>query len=539
MSSPRGPYNNKWESDLGVTETEKLLAGAIEQDKLETEEAEKLGPAEATYNSSEVVEIAKQDLNMLAGLAMPTVFEFLYPKVLLAAWHLLTSWVQDGKTEKFPKIALGIPRGHGKTTLIKLFVLYCILFTKRQFILVFSDTQAKAEGIISDVIDMLEEGNIQRLFGYWKLGIEKDTQQVKKFGFRGRPIILAAIGSGGSVRGLNLKNARPDVMIFDDVQSKECSESDVQSAALERWMVGTAMKAKSPKGCLYIFAGNMFPGPNSLLKKLKGNANWIKFISGAILADGSALWPELHPLETLVQELDNDIAMGHPEIFFSEVLNDTDAGINSSVDLTRIKAWPWKEYERPQGRFIIIDPASGKNAGAFTKKLDAVAIGYVEVYDETPALRDCIEEELSPGNTIRSALLLALRTGTRVIAVEATSYQSTLLYWFGVIAEQLQLTGFHFVEIQTGGMSKNARITNGLKSLTAGEIVIHPDIRSQIERQIVDWNPMKRDNTDGLLDLIAYIPKVLTQYGSLCYVDDSVEVIEAGAAEVPDDNHAF
>jgi hypothetical protein len=486
---------------------------------------------EASYNKGQVVEAASKDVNMLAGLAIPTTFQFLFPKVLLAAWTLLVQCV--AKKKDFSQIALGIPRGHGKTTLLKLFILYCVLFTDRHFILVISSTATLAENIIADVSDMLNESNILRLFGDWKMGAELTRQDLKKFGFRGRNIIIAAIGAGGSLRGLNLKNERPDVMIFDDIQTRECADSQLQSSALEKWMVGTAMKAKSPHRCLFIFAGNMFPTPYSILKKLKSNPTWIKFISGAILADGTALWEELRSLESLLQEFDSDIAMGHPEIFFSEVLNDTEAGINTKVDYARIRAWPWQKDELPQGKFIIIDPSANKKGG------DDVAIGYFEVYDGTPGMRDVIEEKLSPGNTVRRALLMALTHNCRLIAVESTAYQYSLLYWFGEISKQLGITGIEFVEVYSGSYSKNARITDMMKSLTSSGIDIHDSIRSQVTHQISNWNPLKRDNVDGILDLLAYAPRVLELYGSSIATDSSTEMLESTGAVVEEDNHAF
>lgn len=347
---------DKWANKLGVT-TEDLYLEAkkiAEASRIDVERT-----VENTFYTQDTINLAENSLDFLAGLSMPEVFEHNFPPVLQAAWHLLLTHVK--LLQKFPMLALGIPRGHAKTTLVKLFILYCILFTKCRFILIISSNASMAENIIADVFDMLEENNIKNTFGDWKIGIQdKDTLGLKKFGFRGRNIIVAGLGSGGSIRGFNLKHERPDVMIFEDVQTKECSESSVQSEALERWMIGTAMKAKSPKGCMFVFTGNMYPGPNSILKKLKKNPNWIKFISGAILADGTALWEELRSLKSLLAELDNDIAMGHPEIFFSEVLNDTEAGINNKIDLTGIKAWPWDEHQLPQGKFILIDPSSDK-----------------------------------------------------------------------------------------------------------------------------------------------------------------------------------
>ena len=501
---------------IGASEEESLIQDSVEEGSFETDK---------------VKELAKIDLDFFAGLAMPTTFKFGFPPVLKAAWQLLVESLDEEGTN--PQIALGIPRGHAKTTLIKLFILYCVLYSNRTFILILAETEKKAVNILSDIEDMLNEPNIMKVYGFWRQGIETDRQDLKKFGFRGRPVILAAIGAGGALRGLNIKNSRPDLMIFDDIQSKECSESQIQSGALERWMIATAMKAKSPIRCMFIFAGNMYPGPNSILKKLKNNPTWVKFISGAILADGTALWPELRSLPSLVQELDNDISLGHPEIFFSEVLNDTEAGVNNRVDLGKIKDWPWREDENPQGKFIVIDPASNKTGG------DDVAIGLFEVYDGQPGLRRVIEEKLSPANTIRRTLLFCLKYNVRLVVVESTSYQYTFLFWFNTICQQLGISGIDCVDIYTGNASKNARISDMLKTLTSGDLFLHPEVRNLVAHQIANWNPIKRDNKDGILDLLTYSHKAIELYGNEMITPEAMHISEITAAGVVDDNQLF
>jgi hypothetical protein len=267
---------------------------------------------------------------------------------------------------------------------MKLFILYCILFTDKRFILIICENSSKAVNILSDIADMLNEENIKKTFGDWRLGIETDRQELKKFGFRGRNIILLAVGADSGIRGITLKNERPDVMLFDDIQSRECADSQVQSEALERWMVGTAMKAKSPRGCLFLFTANMYPTKWSILRKLKSNPNWIKFIAGGILANGESLWEDLQPINQLMKEYENDLSMGKPEIFYAEVLNDETASSNNLIDLSKLPALPYEDGDIPAGNFIIIDPSSGKINS------DAVAIGYFEVYIGYPVLRELV-----------------------------------------------------------------------------------------------------------------------------------------------------
>lgn len=528
------PGTNKWEELLGVDANslaEEQLAKELQQKEEAAVDGENF-EGELHLKQEEISKAAATDLNFLASLAMPSVFQFFFPPVLVAVWNLLTDTAF--KIRDFTQLALGVPRGHGKTTLIKLFILFCVLFTQKKFILVISSTATLAENIIADVIDMLNELNIKRTFGDWKVGIEKDTQDLKKFVFRGRTIIIAAIGAGGSLRGLNLKNERPDVMLFEDVQTAECAESKVQSDSLERWLIGTAMKAKSPHGCLFVFICNMYPTAYSILKKLKGNPRWIKFICGAILADGTALWEDLQPLEQLLAELDNDLSMGREDIFAAEVLNDENARVHSRINLGKMDEWKYvSELDHPQGKFIVIDPSGHK------KGSDLITISQFDVYDGKAAIVKIDEGNYSPGDTIKRALLLALRTNTGLIGVEATAYQASLLYWFEFICKQLGIQGIEFVELHTGGYSKNSRIANAVKMLSAGDIPVHPDVKGAIIKQLVGWNPIKRDNVDGILDTIAYAPAMLQNYGHLMTVEGEILNQEFESSKVQRDNCSF
>jgi hypothetical protein len=511
--------------DLGFT-AEELTTGSLVE---VSEPPQVVDPiTDASFQTQEVQELAKSSLDFLAGMAMPTIFKYFYPPVFISVWLWLTSYAN--KFRDFSQLALGLPRGFGKTTLIKLFVLYCILFTNKKFILVISSTATLAENFLSDVIDMLDEPNIKKVFGDWRLGIEKDTQSIKKFGFRGRNIILAGLGAGTSLRGLNLKNERPDVMVFEDIQTRECADSAVQSDTLERWMIGTAMKAKSPMGCLFIFVANMYPTKHSLLRKLKHNSSWTKFIAGGILEDGTSLWEDLQPITQLESEFRNDLEMGHPEIFYAEVLNDENASSNNLIDLSRLPTLPYSPEDIPQGNFIIIDP-SGQKTGS-----DNTAIGYCEVYDSYPVLKTLVNKVLSPMDTIIQALDFALTNNCRLIAIESVAYQASLAYWFRFVCQQRGIFGIECVEIYPGGYSKNSRILSMLQSYSKGEIFVDPECKAEVHLQITQWNPLKKDNVDDVLDLLCYLPKVLEMFGEfvvclnplITQENDAIDVIPAG-----------
>jgi hypothetical protein len=482
-------------------------------------------------DATEVVSIARNDLNFFAALSLPEIFKYFFPPIYLAMWTWMCEEIQKGRS--FQQLAIGLPRGFAKTLLIKLFILYTILYTKRKFIIVISENEAKAVSIISDVADMLNEPNIRAAFGDWNIGLQTDQLAKKVFGFRGRNIILKAAGAGTGIRGITEKNVRPDLMIFDDIQSREDSESDNLSANLEKWMIGTAMKAKSPEGCLFVFIANMYPTRGSLLRKLKANHNWIKFIVGGITEDGQSLWEELQPLTQLLREFQNDLASGHPEIFYAEVLNDENATVNNLVDLSLVPDFKYQNGDIPQGKFIIIDPAN------FKTHSDSTAIGYFEVHDGYPYLMRLIEEKLSPGDTIRKAITLALDTQTAIVAIESNAYQATLNYWFEFICRQLGIQGIQPVEVYSGSAAKQGRIMSMFKQLVKGEVGMHPDVRPAIYLQISQFNPLRRDNIDGALDLLTYAPKVLELYNTEILNSNIITEQEADTQEVLEYNSPF
>lgn len=474
-------------------------------------------PDEVGFQHDEVFKLAKTDMDFFAGLAIPEVYKYPFPDLYVQFWLLITGILY--KRRDFSQIALGLPRGFAKTLVIKLLILYAILYTEKRFILILCENEDKGKSILADVEDMLSEDNIRQVYGDWAATAESITLTRKKFGFRGKDILIRCAGAGTGIRGISEKNARPDFMIFDDIQSREESESEVQSKALETWMTATAMKAKSPEGCTFLFVANMYPTKGSLLRKLKQNPNWIKFIVGGILSDGSSLWEELQPIAQLLKEFTNDLAAGQPQIFYSEVLNDENASVNSSFDISSIPPYPYGDDELIAGSFIMIDPATDK------ANSDMVAITGFIVIDGRPVARKIVAERLSPGDTIRTALKMALALGSSLVVIESNAYQYSLKYWTEVVFAQLGITGIQVVDIYTGQKSKNSRILEMFKQLLPPaqsvdgskipDIVLHPEVKGLVTNEIVGFNPLKTNNTDNILDCLTYAPRIISEFGAL------------------------
>lgn len=491
--------------------------------------------AKEYFDRDDVIQLAKNDLNFLAGLAMPDVIEYEFPAMYLAMWQWITNFALETR-RVFPKLALGIPRGFAKTTFVKLLVLFIILFTTKRFIAIISAKEQHGKNIIADVLGFLQQSNIISVFGDYSFGSKVDKQEYQRFSYRGRDIILVAVGRDGTIRGMNIDNRRPDVMIMEDYQPKEDSENPELSQRHLEKLTGTIMKARAHYGCMYLYVGNMYNTSGCILKKLKASPDWVKFIVGGILADGTSLWEDLQPLEQLLAEYNHDKSLGQEAVFLSEILNDEDAGLRSGVDLNAIQMSDYGPGDLPDAHFIILDP-SGSNSTS-----DMNALGYFRVFETTIEFRSCSQGHWSPLQLIVNAIIMGLQNQCSTICVEAVAYQQSLLFWFNYICEKHHLEGFQFIPITPKSRAKPPRIKEMLKMLTDQKqhrYVLHQDVSPQFKAQVRDWNPLKPNQVDDLLDIAAYAPQVLQDHGPMCLPDIVPSVLIQEVDDIPNIRPAY
>jgi hypothetical protein len=112
----------------------------------------------------------------------------------------------------------------------------------------------------------------------------------------------------------------------------------------------------------------------------------------------------------------------------------------------------------------------------------------------------------------------------------------------------LLITGLHSfaigispVELYSVGTSKNARIAEMLKAYIKGELQVHPKVRPLVHAQIVAFNPLTRKNTDGILDCLCFMTKMVSTYPHLIAGTTIQSNQEAGDIRIYDEleNAAF
>lgn len=454
------------------------------------------------------------DLNFLSRFLLGSVFKYDWPPLIVAVWTLMTqslASLQDYAGEA--NLAIGIPRGFAKSTLMKIFCCYCMMFTRHTFILVVGNVDANAANIIKDIQSMLDSDLAVKYFGSPSRDMEVDRQDFKSYIYQGKHCILKAKGGRTSLRGINVNHRRPDVILMDDIQDEENAKSEVESEALSNWIVGTLLPTVSHNGAINLFVGNTYDHDGSILKKLVRDPEWVSLTLAAILDNGSSLWPELHPLVKLLSSYRSACRLGHERSWLAQYMNALDLEQNDSFDSAAMVANYDKAYgyapgidlmSLAQARFILVDPASTKATA------DEHSLGVVYVVEDTPIMRDISSGQMNPMEAITEAIGLAIRYGATYIFVEDVAYQDTLIWWFKkIIAEDTHIPDvikqqLKILPCSPAGGSKNTRILHMFKQITCGGLLIHPDAQAKVRAEGLAFDKMKTNNKDNVLDVCHY-----------------------------------
>lgn len=471
------------------------------------------------------------DINFFAALALPSIMVSALPDFYVAAFTLLTS--RDPKAiGKILRFALGLPRGHAKTTFIKIVISWLVVYDKISFALIICANEGLAEELLSDISDILMSPNMEAVYGSWESALSTNSKELKKAYFHDRPVILAARGAGSSVRGLNIKHTRPDLIFCDDMQTRENDESVAERTKLRRWMVATLFKLLAPRGDrLIIYVGNMY-STECILYQLQQNASWISIITGAILENGEPLWPELHSLESLMESYFHDESLNEADVWFAEVMNDPTSKATSLLG----DPIPSTPFTNPgivwDGVYITIDPAGFRDVSDDNViAVHGVFNGKGSVIAASCGIKD-------PKQLIVEALGLAIEWGASVIGVEANGYQQTLGFWFRELMGPLGLSSIEVVELGSHGRSKEARIRQFIAELYSESYYLSEDVRAAFIWQAMKYKLGQKKNKDDLLDACAYGLDMRNEYWQLIRNMNTNNKFLT-AASVQDDNTPF
>lgn len=449
------------------------------------------------------------DFDFFSRLALPLILDYPFPIWYLYIWQMLVAARTKQERARVLRFALGLPRGFAKTTFIKILICWFICYDYANFALVVCADEPLAYNLLNDIDEILGSPNMEKVYGKWTINKAINNKEQKTCLYRNKPRVLVAVGFNSNVRGLNIKNERPDILFFDDAQTPEGAASDTESKAFYTRFAGTFLKLIDPQGALIIYVGNMYAG-TCMLASLRDSKSWISLITGCILADGSSLWPELHPVDALFDSFKNDVSLGQGHVWFAEMMNDPIEQKTSLLPDGLLPACPYTETdieERAIGGCVIIDPAG------YRVLSDENIVGVHLVMDDSNTVfADGMGGVVDPEKVIIQALEYCIHYNLSIIGVETTAYQQTLKFWLEKYIADQNLPHIQVVELSPAGRKKLFRIIAWIKEILAGTCHVYGAIRNKILWQALAYKVDKKDNKDDWLDDGAYILDVRAEY---------------------------
>jgi predicted phage terminase large subunit-like protein len=172
-----------------------------------------------------------------------------YAQQAFSPMHLeVASLIAQGTQQRGMRLAIAAPRGHAKSTLITLAtVLWCIAYKLESYIIIVCDTQDQAIGHLRSIREQIESNRrLQEDFPHACLvppatrrpQIWRRTEIVT-----GNDVRIAALGSNTKVRGRRHNEARPGLIIADDIENEAMVRSPEQREQLAEWFNGALLKA--------------------------------------------------------------------------------------------------------------------------------------------------------------------------------------------------------------------------------------------------------------------------------------------------------
>lgn len=468
---------------------------------------------QAQMSVGEIVAALKSNCPFFLNFFLADELEHPVPEFHERTWAYLISLIIE-------QVALALPRGHAKTTLAKLAVVWFFLFTPFRFCVYISNTHAVAAEACRDIMNYIRSDNFVSVFGAVQFEVMQDQKGFYKFrlhyidetgNVREKYCILKALGAGQQIRGLNIDNTRPELAICDDLEDQDNTATPVLIKKLAQWFFGAFFKAMSRRRRKVIYIGNMLSNRSLLYHFCEKSDDWHSLRYGCILSDGNPLWSDLWPIEKIKADFEEYRKLNLLPLWFAEMMNLPVAEGNLLIESDDIPYAPAIVPGEQEAAFISIDPAISEKTWADDRAIVAHALNRNGFWQ----IADYVVGKFPPDQMFWIVVELCQKWRTRCVGIEQAGYQMALKFLFETLGA-IHHQHFDIVEIPHKNKSKVERLAVWCSLLRKRQWVLNEGDYAVTE-QLLSFDPMKKTNIDDLIDACSmgvtmidlYLPSIM------------------------------
>lgn len=413
-----------------------------------------------------------------------------------------------------------VPRGHSKSTLVKLAIILFFRYSPISFALYASLTSAIAKAACKDVVAWLTSEKDQAVYGMTKTIKSNEQEQLWileigiPFSDRRKVVILKALGADQQVRGTLVNNRRPELVIMDDIEDNNTSQDEKSQQKHDVWLMGNLLKATARKS-VRIIIGNMI-NKRTMLYRFSKDPAWNPTVYGAIVRDKKTkelipLWPGLYTLEALLAEYRDYREKGVGSVWVYEMMNMTQDTVFQTGMYSAIRI-PRPLPDEVTNGIIILDPAYGKNAWNDDSGLTV----HVKIEGSSiPHIVDSRKGKWKEDELIDQMIELSNYWNLATWGIESNSAQTLLIPLFKAMLEVRKMPRelFTMIPLSGGGQNKGSRIMAFVNTVSMGNYGIVLEEEALVE-ELEKYNPDTTKHED-LPDSAAYGPIAWSMAGEI------------------------
>lgn len=347
-----------------------------------------------------------------------------------------------------------------------------------------------------------------------------------KHGIDDVPITVMAMGITGQIRGFNIDDYRPDLIIADDILNEENTATLEQRKKIESLFFGALLNSLAPASEAPAAKAVLLQTPlhqDDVAEKCMRDPQWHGLRFGCFDEAGQSRWETRLPTEQLKKDKESAILRRQYQLWMREMECQIVSGEDTVFDVTRLQYWT----VLPQEMIVVlaIDPASSDKPDADFNVVIAVGFHGPNIY----VLDYYAERGVMPDAVAARFFEFVWRFRPRKAAVESISYQRVLKWYLE--QEMMKRKTFLPIDAVQDRRKKSDRIIQALAgALHMGCLFVKPAHQDLID-QMQNYNPADDTEHDDILDALAMAvtsinPAQRDLEGEFEVLDDELDLLE-------------
>lgn len=444
---------------------------------------------------TELVELCAGDSELYGKTFFPMTFRQPSPP-----FHRELDDLLDDRAHRH--VAIKVFRGGGKTTKLRVYTSKRIAYGLSRTIQFVSETQGHSKESIKWIRTQVETNRIWTQTFKLSRGRSWTDEQLEIVnGVLGTTTTVIALGITGQVRGVNIDDYRPDLIIVDDPCNEENTNTEEQRNKISDLFFGALEKSLTPASesldAKMVLLQTVL-NKQDIISQCMEDPQWASRDYSCFDVSGESRWPARYPTDVLMADKEAHIKRNQLSLWLREmegkVVNSENADFKTEW-LRDISLLP--EHMVLAIGIDPVPPPSDREiaTGMHNKDYECLFVMGKDAHSNYYALEYSTSRGHTPEWTVTEFFRLVDKWNPLVVRVEGVQYQRTLKW---LLEKEMRRRG-RYVQVNSPPekRKKRHRILQAYSGIASqGSFYINPDMTKFRE----EWGSYPFSDHDDVLD---------------------------------------